>query len=352
MLPRPNQAPSSAEETLSFSEGQDIFQHGDPGGDIYIIQQGEVEIYTVENGVHVTLSKMTIGEVLGVMTCLTNEPRMASARAKTEVILRRIKHIHIKRLVGNLPTWMKIVLKDFTVRLNQMNKLYTDSVSLSNQLKKNQISYIFLCSRICALLSASAKYLVIQYDNKKILLYTDIITYVTEALYLPEQLTLMLLDVMVESGMIHLNIERDNGKKYITFENAEKLVFFSQFLNEAKRGPYKKILESNLSTKELKILNGLVQISRRMGLDPSTSCQLQVKDLATSMEKMIGVRFDLECVKIGEKFRLLEITPGDLKIIFVPTELSRILVNISVYKRLEKLEETHRLKKIKKERAA
>lgn len=352
MFPRQNQTHSSAEETLVFSEGQDIFQHGDPGGDIYIIQQGQVEIYTFENGVHVTLSKMTTGEVLGVMTCLTNEPRMASARAKTEVILRRIKHIHIKRLVGNLPTWMKIVLKDFTARLNQMNKLYTDSVSLTNQLKKNQISYIFLCSRICALLSASAKYLVVTYEGKKILLLTDITNFVTEALYLPEQLTQMLLDVMVESGMIYLNIERDNGKKYITFENAEKLVFFSQFLNEAKRGPYKKIIESNLSTKDLKILIGLVQISRRMGLDPSKSCQLQIKDLTTSMEKMISVKFDLDSVRLGEKFRLLEIGPGDVKIIFVPNDLSRILVNISVYKKLEKLEETHRHKKAKKERAA
>ncbi len=351
MQSRPNANLSSAEETMVFSEGQTIFFKGDPGGDIYIIQQGQIEIYSVENGVEVELSSMTVGEVLGVMTCLTNEPRMASARAKSEVVLKRIRHLHIKRLVGNLPTWMKIVLKDFTARLNQMNKLYSESVALHLQLKKNQISYVFLCSRICSLLTTSQKYISVPNGDSRVIYYDTALNFITNALFLPEQLTTMLFDTMIDANMLQISVNRDNNRKYITSENAEKLVFFCHFLNEAKRGPYKKILETNFSTKDLKILSGLIQMSKRMGMDISKSCQIQTKDLSLSLEKMTGTKFDMESIHKAEKLGMLQVT-SDEKVLFLPTDLSRILVNINVYKRLEKLEETHRQKKLKKESAA
>ncbi len=351
MQPHPNSSLNTAEETMVFSSGQTIFLKGDPGGDIYIIQQGEIEVYSLENGVEIPLSSMNVGEVLGVMTCLTNEPRMASAKAKTEVVLKRIRHIHIKRLVGNLPTWMKIVLKDFTVRLNQMNKLYSESVGQLLQLKKNQISYVFLCSRICSLLSTSQKYLSVPLGDSKVIYYDTALTFVTNALFLPEQLTTMLLEAMIDTNMIQIAINRDNNKKYITSENAEKLVLFCHFLNEAKRGPYKKILETNFSTKDLKVLSGLIQIAKRMGMEISKSCQIQIKDFSLSLEKMTGTKFELESIQKAEKLGMLQVI-SDEKIQFLPTDLSRILVNVHIYKKLDKLEETHRQKKLKKESAA
>jgi len=336
---------------MVFSAGQTIFLKGDPGGDIYIIQQGEIEVYSLENGVEVPLSSMNVGEVLGVMTCLTNEPRMASAKAKSEVVLKRIRHIHIKRLVGNLPTWMKIVLKDFTVRLHQMNKLYTESVGQLLLLQKNQISYVFLCSRICSLLTTSQKFLSVPLGDSKVIYYDTALTFITDALFLPEQLTTILLEAMIDTNMIQLSVNRDNNKKYITSENAEKLVLFCHFLNEAKRGPYKKILETNFSTKDLKILSGLIQMAKRMGMEISKFCQIQIKDLSLSLEKMTGAKFDLESIQKAEKLGMLQVT-SDEKIQFLPTDLSRILVNINVYRRLDKLEESHRQKKLKKESAA
>jgi hypothetical protein len=246
---------------------------------------------------------------------------------------------------------MKIVLKDFTVRLNQMNKLYTDSVSHILQLKRNQISYVFLCSRICSLLTTSQKFLAVPHGDGKIIYYDQALTFVTNALFLPEQLTITLLEVMIDTSMIQLAVNRENNKKYLTTENAEKLILFCHFLNEAKRGPYKKILESNFSTKDLKILSGLVQMAKRMGMDISKSCQIQTKDLSLSLEKMIGTKFELESIQKAEKLGMLQITADD-KVLFLPTDLSRLLVNINIYKRLEKLEDTHRQKKSKKENAA
>ena len=351
MQSRLNSSLSSAEETMVFSEGKTIFSKGDPGGDIYIIQQGDIEICSVENGAEIQLARMTVGEILGTMTCLTNEPRMATARAASEVVLKKIRHVHIKRLVGDLPTWMKIVLKDFTTRLNQMNKLYSEAAGQLLPLKRNQISYVFLCSRICSLLTTSQKYLSVPSEDGKVIYYDNALNFATNALFLPEQLTTMLFEVMIDNGMIQIAVNRDNNKKYMSTENVEKLVFFCHFLNEAKRGPYKKILESNFSTKDLKSLSGLIQMAKRMGMDTSKSCQIHIKDLTISLEKMTGAKFHLESMQKAEKIGLLQITADD-RVLFPPSDLARILVNIIVYKRLEKLEDTHRQKKMKNESAA
>jgi len=88
-----------------------------------------------------------------------------------------------------------------------------------------------------------------------------------------------------------------------------------------------------------------------MGMDTSKSCQLHMKDLTISLEKMTGAKFHLESMQKAEKIGLLQITADD-RVLFPPSDLARILVNIIVYKRLEKLEDTHRQKKMKNESAA
>jgi len=64
-----------------------------------------------------------------------------------------------------------------------------------------------------------------------------------------------------------------------------------------------------------------------------------------------GAKFHLESIQKAEKLGLLQIT-ADERVLFPPSDLARILVNIIVYKRLEKLEDTHRQKKMKNESAA
>src|SRR5690606_30589350 len=104
-----------------YSPGEIIFQKGEIGGDLLLIEKGSVEIFTHQNHQEVVLTEMKEGEIIGVMTCLTAEPRMASARAKTEAILKKVPHASIKKVLNGLPKWMAIVLKEFTIRLSEMN---------------------------------------------------------------------------------------------------------------------------------------------------------------------------------------------------------------------------------------
>lgn len=136
-----NPTPDKTCEELSFFQaGTVIFKEGDAGGDLFIIQEGMVSIYTEKEGKEVPLSEMTTGEVMGLITCLTNSVRLASAKAKTNVSVKVVKHEHIQKLIKSLPEWMKIVLKEFTIRLTHMNDAYSKLYLESQGQAKNPLN--------------------------------------------------------------------------------------------------------------------------------------------------------------------------------------------------------------------
>ena len=64
-----------------FFAGQKIFSEGDAGDRAYLIQDGEIEI--IKNGV--PLAKLGKGALFGEMALIDNEPRMATAKAISDV---------------------------------------------------------------------------------------------------------------------------------------------------------------------------------------------------------------------------------------------------------------------------
>lgn len=114
---------------LVFQDGSLIFKQGDPGGDLYFIKEGEVEVFRMENGLEVSLATLNAGEVLGIMTCLTRDPRLASARARGTMRAIVVKQAGIRTLISSTPPWVHTVIKDFILRIKQMDELYARSMS-------------------------------------------------------------------------------------------------------------------------------------------------------------------------------------------------------------------------------
>jgi CRP-like cAMP-binding protein len=122
-------SPPISGAAVDIKAGTVIFQEGDPGGDLYFIREGEVDVFKAKEGVEVTLATLKPGEVLGIMTCLTREPRLASARARTDVKALIVKQAGIKTLITSTPPWVQTVIKDFIVRIKNINTLYWDAVA-------------------------------------------------------------------------------------------------------------------------------------------------------------------------------------------------------------------------------
>lgn len=110
--------------SIDFAPDTLIFREGDTGGDLFLIKEGEVEVFRETPGSDVRLAVLKAGEILGIMTCLTREPRLASARAMTHVKALIVKQAGIRSLISSTPAWVHTVIKDFTLRVKDIDELY------------------------------------------------------------------------------------------------------------------------------------------------------------------------------------------------------------------------------------
>jgi CRP-like cAMP-binding protein/ribonuclease BN (tRNA processing enzyme) len=70
---------------ISYEQGVIIFEENDPGKQLFIIQEGQVEVYRVVAGKKKVLTVLGPGDVFGEMSLICNQPRSASVRALTKV---------------------------------------------------------------------------------------------------------------------------------------------------------------------------------------------------------------------------------------------------------------------------
>jgi CRP-like cAMP-binding protein len=95
-------------EPKRFKAGEYIFKEGEPSSDVYLINQGEVEIVKEKNGEEIILATRRFNEIFGEMA-LFFEPgeRSASARAKKDTWCYVMSEEAFKQHVNELDSFMK-----------------------------------------------------------------------------------------------------------------------------------------------------------------------------------------------------------------------------------------------------
>lgn len=317
--------------------GEIIFHQGDPGGDLFFIEDGEVEVFTQKDGQEVILSTMRAGEILGVMTCMTSEARMASARAKTRVMCKRVPHESIKKVLAALPNWMKIVIKEFSLRLTQMNKIYSDSVVQIRKLTETQANSLFYGAQISSAFAAVAEYFAIEGDSYKFVVIEDVLSKLESILNIEKEQLDKIFAVLLEAGLLRLEMEPDKKRTVARLESAQKLAYFAQFIKESKHGPTKKLLKARFSNKETRVMSGIVKLALRLEMNVEKPCRLKLSDLERSLEKATGIKFERECLKKGESLKLLSVEgeEGAEEVIFRPAHLGRTVACIEAIRKLQ-----------------
>ena len=72
----------------NYKPGEIIFNRGEPGDAAYLVTSGEVEIVIPDRaGNPKVISTLSRGDIFGEMALITHAPRIATARAKTAVVL-------------------------------------------------------------------------------------------------------------------------------------------------------------------------------------------------------------------------------------------------------------------------
>jgi CRP/FNR family cyclic AMP-dependent transcriptional regulator len=119
-----------------YKQGDYIFFEGDIENHFYIIEKGEVQIFTKANtGKRINICSISAGESFGEFALLDNSPRSASAEAMSDVSLIKVSAEGYEHLLAELPVWASCMLKSFMTRLKNMNTLLKASDQFIN-LKK------------------------------------------------------------------------------------------------------------------------------------------------------------------------------------------------------------------------
>jgi CRP/FNR family transcriptional regulator, cyclic AMP receptor protein len=110
----------------SYRPSEIIFKEGDAGSHFYIVDEGQVEIFTTQEGRELIVAKLGPGESFGEFAMLDNAPRSASARALTELSVYRVSAQGFQELLNDIPDWAGFMLKSFARRLKGMNAAFRD----------------------------------------------------------------------------------------------------------------------------------------------------------------------------------------------------------------------------------
>ncbi len=97
---------------MTIAAGDYIFREGDAGSEMYLIESGAIEILRQHRGPE-PIAVLQSGDFFGEMAVLEDQPRFASARAKTETSLLRVER----------EDFGKLLITDVEIAIRIMRKL-------------------------------------------------------------------------------------------------------------------------------------------------------------------------------------------------------------------------------------
>ncbi len=117
------------EFSCTFTAGDRVFEEGQPGNEMFIIQTGQVEILIKIDGEEHRLTLLEEGDFFGEMAILEDLPRTAAARAATDCTLVRIDRGTFDQLVKNDPEIAIRMLRKLSFRLREAGPTLLDGVA-------------------------------------------------------------------------------------------------------------------------------------------------------------------------------------------------------------------------------
>src|SRR3989304_2895740 len=104
-----------------YHDGEVIFQQGDVGDCMYVVQEGKVEIFQVKEGRESRLRVLSDGDFFGEMAIFEKERRSASVRALGDV---RVLTVDKKTLLSRIhqdPTMAFRLLETMSRRIRELS---------------------------------------------------------------------------------------------------------------------------------------------------------------------------------------------------------------------------------------
>ncbi len=104
---------------LNFTKGQTIIREGDPGSEMYVVEEGEVEILKGSGASEWRLGVLSSGDFFGEMSIIDDLPRGATARALTPCRILAIDHATFDEMIRHYPEVAIRMLRRMSARMRE-----------------------------------------------------------------------------------------------------------------------------------------------------------------------------------------------------------------------------------------
>ena len=112
------------ENRISFSPGEAIFIEGEPGNKtMYLIEKGRVEVLKGD----AVVARLGVGEPIGEMSLLLDEPRSATVRALNSVEALEITGENFGEILTKRPGIGRTIMKALAQRLKNTTKALSEA---------------------------------------------------------------------------------------------------------------------------------------------------------------------------------------------------------------------------------
>lgn len=130
--PAPAPAAAPKKPAASFSEdvaaGEYVFREGELGTEMFILQEGQVEILKLVGGAEEQLAVLEKGDFFGEMSLLEDLPRTATARAITDCKVIRINGSTFDQMLRTKPEIAVRIMRKLSRRLRQTDQMLREAL--------------------------------------------------------------------------------------------------------------------------------------------------------------------------------------------------------------------------------
>jgi len=107
---------------LEVKKGDTIVREGDPGREMFVIEEGDVEILKGDPGSERRLGVLSQGDFFGEMSIIDDLPRAATARALTDCQLLAIDHSTFDLMLRQYPEVAIRMLRRMSARMREAER--------------------------------------------------------------------------------------------------------------------------------------------------------------------------------------------------------------------------------------
>ncbi|MCS6872147.1 MAG: PrsW family glutamic-type intramembrane protease [Anaerolineae bacterium] len=119
---------------LSFENGQILFDQGESGDTLYMIESGAIALYKVSrDGTERLLRECRAGDVVGELALIDGSPRSARARAKGNLLVIEVQRTHFNMFLKSRPQVVLAMLRFLAERVRETTSALETSMHWARQ---------------------------------------------------------------------------------------------------------------------------------------------------------------------------------------------------------------------------